>query len=107
MSTNSYTESDWKLFRKKLPEWQENYMEKLLEEYKTLLSTETPASTRFWGLDARIKKDKKCTSVLAEDICRSNMRFHMMDLIREGAISMEDLDGFSEEFREMLKAYFN
>ena len=28
------TEADWKLFRKRLPEWQERYMEKLIEEYK-------------------------------------------------------------------------
>ena len=29
----SVKESDWKLFRKKLPEWQEAYMGKLNQEY--------------------------------------------------------------------------
>ena len=29
----SVKESDWKLFRKKLPEWQETYMGKLNQEY--------------------------------------------------------------------------
>lgn len=26
-------ERDWKLFRKYLPDWQENYMEKLIKDY--------------------------------------------------------------------------
>ena len=26
-------EKDWKLFRKYLPDWQENYMEKLIKDY--------------------------------------------------------------------------
>ena len=29
---------DWKLFREKVPEWQELYMEKLLKQYIALLS---------------------------------------------------------------------
>ena len=30
-------EKDWKLFRKKLGRWQEAYMDKLVEEYKSIL----------------------------------------------------------------------
>ena len=33
MSEGLFTEADWKLFRKKLPEWQENYMGELIKEY--------------------------------------------------------------------------
>ncbi len=29
-------ESDWKLFKKTLPRWQERYMEKLIGQYVTL-----------------------------------------------------------------------
>ena len=29
---------DWKLFREKLPAWQENYMDRLINEYIGLLS---------------------------------------------------------------------
>ena len=28
-----YTDADYKLFRKRLPGWQENYMARLLEQY--------------------------------------------------------------------------
>ena len=99
------TEADWKLFRKRLPEWQERYMEKLIEEYKVYLSSDEPASSKFWGMEKKIKNDKRKTGVLAEGISRSNMKFLMMDLINEGAITPEDFDGFSEDFRDQLLFY--
>ena len=49
--------------------------------------------------------DQKDTGVLAQGISRSNMRFLMMDLISEGAITKDDLEGFSEAFREQLIFY--
>ena len=105
MQELGFTETDWKLFRKKLPIWQEQYMEKLIEEYKALLVSDKPASSKFWELEKRIKLDQKDTGVLAQGISRSNMRFLMMDLINEGAISVEDFDGFSEDFRDQLLFY--
>lgn len=33
-----FPKSDWKLFRTKLPDWQEAYMDKLNQEYIQLLS---------------------------------------------------------------------
>jgi len=107
MQNHGFTEADWKLFRMRLPDWQERYMEKLIEEYKALLSTDEPASEKFWNLEKRIKNDKKDTGVLAQDVSRSNMRFLMMDLINEGAITEADLEGFSEKYRDLMVAYCN
>ncbi len=30
---NRFSEKDWKVFRKKIPEWQKAYMDKLNKEY--------------------------------------------------------------------------
>ena len=38
---------DWKLFREKIGDWQEQYMEKLCGEYMKLLSGEAKASDKF------------------------------------------------------------
>lgn len=46
---NRFSEKDWKLFRSKLPGWQEAYMEKLNQEYIELLSEEGNASDKFWA----------------------------------------------------------
>lgn len=51
------SKSDWKLFREKLPDWQENYVERLLKRYiKNLNDESKPASTKFWELEKQIKK---------------------------------------------------
>ena len=60
------SKQDWKLFREKLPEWQEAYMEKLIKEYSKLLNSSEPASEKFWALEERIKKDKKNPGVILE-----------------------------------------
>ncbi len=36
MSDNIITEKDWKLFRKMLPDWQERYMENLINDYEAV-----------------------------------------------------------------------
>ena len=105
MQNFGFTQVEWKLFRKLLPDWQERHMEKLIEEYKALLATNEPASEKFWSLEKRIKRDKKDTGVLAQDMSRSNMRFLMMDLINEGAITEADLEGFSGEYKDLMISY--
>ena len=97
-------ETDWKLFRKKLPGWQEAFMAELNKEYISILSRDQNASDNFWELEKRIREDKRKTGVLARDIRRSNMLSLMMELLREGAINAEDLDGFSEDLRERIIA---
>ena len=97
-----FPESDWKLFRKKLPGWQESYMERLCEEYVQLLTADSEGSERFWQLEKRIKEDRKKTGVIAE-MSRSKMIFNMVDLIREGAITMDDLEDFSEDTRDAVR----
>ena len=96
-------EKDWKQFRKMLLEWQEAYMERLTKEYIELLSSDMQASDKFWALDKRIKDDKKCTGVIARDISRSHMFQHIIDLMYEGAITVDDLKEFSEDLRDTIK----
>ena len=96
-------EKDWKLFRKKLPVWQEVYMERLIKEYAELLNGDDAASEKFWMLEKRMKNDKRCTGVLARDIRRSNMFQLIINLIYEEAISEDDLKDFSEDLQDTVK----
>ena len=63
---------DWKLFREKLPGWQESYMERLCKEYVELLTCEKKGSERFWALEERIKKDRKAPGVILS-VSKSDM----------------------------------
>ena len=95
-------EQDWKLFRKKLPFWQEAYMDKLNQEYIRILSGESLASEKFWELEKRIRIDKKSVGVVA-DMRRSQMYSNLLSLLVNEIIGEDDLDGFSEELVEIIK----
>ena len=99
---NGVNESDWKLFRKKLPGWQEVYMGKLNQEYAAILAGSGLASEKFWKLEKRINSDKRCTGVMVIGMSRSKMYQHLVSLAYEGVIGPDDLDGFSDELREQL-----
>ncbi len=97
-------ESDWKLFRKRLPGWQESYMERLNQEYLQILSGDGLASDKFWKLEGRIYKDRKRVGVVAE-MRRSQMFLNLVSLMNDGAITEEDLDGFSDDLAEAVKHF--
>ena len=97
------SKSDWKLFREKLPEWQEKYMEKLVGEYITFLSQDDKAaSDKFWELEKRIKKDRKHPGVIME-LNKSEATWDIANLIRHKVISVGDLSDFSEELQQDVK----
>ena len=101
---NRFSEKDWKLFRSKIADWQEAYMDKLNKEYMEILSGEGKPSDKFWKLEERIKEDKKDCGVQCR-MSRSNQFFVMMSLLEEGAITMDDLEDFSDDLKSVI-GYF-
>ena len=99
-------ENDWKLFRKLLPIWQENCMKKLLEEYKEILQKDALPSERFWELEKRLNSDKKCASVYVVR-SRSRMFENILNLAAEKAITIEDLEGFSDDIKTPAQRVLN
>ena len=94
-------EADWRLFRSRLPIWQETYMERLNREYIALLSGTGSASEKFWELDRRMREDKRRGGVVMR-MSRGDMELNLLSLLSDGVISTAELDGFSEELREKL-----
>lgn len=103
LSSMDVNEKDWKLFRKYLPDWQENYMEKLIKDYIEFLKGDGLASDKFWELEKKIKADRKNPGVLLQDVRRSNFHVHLASLVGYEVISMKDLDGFSDETKEIVE----
>ena len=93
------SKSDWTLFRARIAEWQENYMERLVKEYIDMLNGNGNASDKFWELEERIKKDKKHPGVMLE-LSKGNMIFDIVALINSGVITIADLEGFSDGLKE-------
>ena len=99
------TKADWKLFRERIPQWQENYMDKLTKEYIALLQGDDTPSSKFWALDERIRNDKRKPGVRLE-LNKRNVDMNLMRLISDGAITFEDLEGFSEGLVERVKSLY-
>lgn len=83
----SVKESDWKLFRKLLPEWQERFMGRLLGEYSTMIAGQGLASDRFWRLQKRLQKDVRKVGVCAE-MRRSVMDMNLRSLYLHAALEV-------------------
>lgn len=97
------SKKDWKLFREKLPGWQENYMEGLIKEYVNVLNDDTKhASERFWKLEKRIKEDKRHPGVIME-MRKSEAIWDIVCLIRLNVITYEDLSDFSDELQQEVR----
>ena len=101
MSEYGFTKKDWALFREKIVEWQEAYMDKLNKEYIDLLNGEGKPSEKFWALEERIRNDKKDTGVQLR-MNRSECLSNTASLLSEGAITMNDLEEFSDELKERM-----
>lgn len=101
---NKFSEKDWKLFRSKIAGWQEAYMDKLNKEYIEILSGDGNPSDKFWKLEERINKDKRDYGVQCR-MSRSNQFNIMIALLNEGAITLEDLDDFSDDLKDTIKFF--
>lgn len=98
---NTCLESDWKLFQKRVPVWQERYVGRLMEEYRAILDSEESSSEKFWALEKRIQQDKKSPGVIV-DMRRSTMQVELLQMLLQGVIQPSDLEGFSQELRDSL-----
>ena len=96
------SKKDWKLYREKVPGWQENYMERLIEDYVSYLSSTEPASTKFWTMEKRMRQDKKTPGVCIE-LSKGNMIFDLVRFLQDEVIVFSDLDEFSEKLRETVR----
>lgn len=96
------SKSDWKLYREKVPEWQEHYMERLTKEHIALLSGQGNASDHFWELEKRIKQEKKNPGVIIE-MRKSSAIWDIAAFVGRGIITMDELDGFSEDLIDAVE----
>ena len=97
------SKKDWKLFRERLSDWQENYIKGLVKEYVDFLNDDTNhASEKFWALEKRIKEDKHHPGVMME-MSKSEAIWDIVRLIRLNVITYDNLSDFSDELKLEVK----
>ena len=98
----SPTKADWKLFQARLPQWKERFLTRLCDEYAAILSGPYRGSDAFWVVKRHIRKDMKRLEAMA-DMGKKEMPCTIADLLREQAITVDDLSGFSDELKEAVE----
>ncbi len=101
MNIRDISKADWKLFRERLTEWQERYMERLTKEYIELLSSSDKASDRFWALEERIKSDKKHPGVILR-MNKAEVVWDIAMLVKTKVVTIKELEGFSQGLIESV-----
>lgn len=104
MQEQRFTKKDWTLFKTKIVDWQESYMDRLNREYIELLSGDGDPSDKFWALDKRIRADRRRPGVLLQ-MRRTDFIYNLMALINDGVIGIEDLADFSDDLKETVKFF--
>ncbi len=96
------SKEDWKLFRSRIAQWQENYIDKLNKEYIAILQGDENASEKFWKLEERIKKDKNNPGVILQ-MRKSDMIYNIYELIKNDVIDINDLAEFSDDLKAQIQ----
>ena len=96
------SKQDWRLFREKLPGWQEAYMERLNREYIAILDGEGTPSDKFWKLFERIRHDKQSRGVMLQ-LSKQHMIWDIVAMINDGVITFDEVEGFSEELKDTVQ----
>lgn len=100
------SKADWNLFRERVPECQEHYMEQLVKEYIDLLSSPGNASDHFWELERRIRRDKKHPGAILE-MNKSDAIWNLALFVKQKVITLDDLQGFSTDYFDVVKLILN
>ncbi|MCQ2462312.1 MAG: multidrug transporter [Clostridia bacterium] len=101
-----YPESDWKLFRSRIIQWQETYMDKLNKEYMEILTGDSLPSEKFWRLEEKINRDKKSPGVTLR-MSRNDLFPNILNLLHNEIITADDLNGFSDSLKDAVLLFEN
>jgi len=101
-------ESDWKQFRKMVPDLRERYVKTKNHEILGILtSPEKSPTEQFWDTLDVMEKESKVLVDCLDGHSRSNMFMHMSLMCRYGMLTQEDLKCFSEELQESMARYLS
>lgn len=93
-------ESDWKTFRKRVPEWRERYLEEQNRRIAALfVNGEKTPTEKFWEAEKNINAVVRILVDCLDGHTRSNMAMYLCQMYRHKMIGVEDLKEFSGEMK--------
>jgi len=99
-------ESDWKRFRKMVPDLRERYLKvKNRELVAILMASDKTPTDQFWDTFEAMKKEQKVLVDCLDDHRRSTMLMSMALMCRYGMLNADDLKEFSEGLQGEMSRY--
>lgn len=97
------SESDWKTYSRLVPVWRDRYLELKNKELVAILNEggKTPTE-KFWDTKTRMDEVEKILKDCLGAHSRSKMEMSMLLMRRYALIGDDDLEQFSQSFREGL-----
>lgn len=100
---NKPLESDWKIYRERVSEWRERYLEKKNKEIVAILEDEEKKPTeRFWEARRAMDEEAGILTDCLDGHSRSKMSWNLFLMHGHGLVLDEDLDEFSDGLRESI-----
>jgi hypothetical protein len=97
---NKPLESDWKTFRKRVPEWRERYLARQNQQIAALFTDEKKTPTeQFWEAEKKIKAVARILVDCLDGHSRSKMEMYLCLMYRHKMIGADDLEEFSGEMK--------
>jgi protein-tyrosine phosphatase len=94
-------ESDWKIFRKRVPEWRERYLQITNKQIISVLSDNNKTPTeQFWDAKKKMEEEADTLVDCLDGHSRSKMHMYLLIMYRHGLVNNDDLEEFSKELRE-------
>lgn len=98
-------ESDWKTFRKRVPEWRERYLaEKNQHLVASLTAADKTPTEQFWDTEKQLKKISRILTDCLDGHSRSRMEMYLCLMYRHKMIGDADLAEFSPAQKERILA---
>ncbi|MDY7092710.1 MAG: multidrug transporter [Acidobacteriota bacterium] len=100
---NKPLESDWKIYRERVSEWRERYLEKKNQEIVAILEDEGKTPTeRFWEARRAMDEEADILTTCLDGHSRSKMSWNLLLMHGHGLVLDEDLEEFSDGLRESI-----
>lgn len=96
-------EKDWKAFRNLAPILRDRYLQARNEELAAILDDDERSPTeKFWDLEERTGEVAATLRACLDGHSRTKMRQFMMQMLKVGMMTVDDLDAFGEALRERM-----
>jgi hypothetical protein len=99
-------ESDWKTFRRLIPEWRERYITGINKKLLHVLSNPRKTQTdTFWDTKEKADKSARILRDCLDGHSRSSMTRFFFLMLKHNMITLDDLTEFSTELQEHMEDF--